>query len=524
MHLQGQSETKTREHFEIGLPKDITTAVICENSAQRWGLNKVIPQRGRMIYVKKSSSIPLYEQIYQTARDTITSGGVKPGDKLPSVRGLMKELEVSRNTVLNAYDRLGSEGYIKGIRGSGYFVVDRSNDKLRAIAAPERTDEERKSDIVPRASSPVWKDNFCYSNLPSGSFPSDIWRRIVSDILYPKNDVKLSSYGDNRGELGLRKEIAKFLNRARGILCSPNQIVLTSGTQESIERILLLFDNSVHRFAMEDPGYDGVRVVVENRGFALDPIRTDHGMNTYLSDVKNSNAKLLYATPSHQMPLGWNMDAATRTKLLKLVAAKNIYLIEDDYDCEYRFDHPPLPALSSLDHWERVIYLGTFSKILTPALRMSYIVLPPKLMNRFNSVFSSYYCTVPWLEQEAVRRFMGEGYWQHHVDCQMKSVRERHALMLRCLNKHFRDRIEIVNEDAGLHLLVHVKCGMNQDELVARAAEAGVNVETTHQYWVDASRSPDDLVLIGYSSAMDETIQDGVKRLARAWGVDEASQ
>ncbi len=474
-----------------------------------------------VIFVDKSSDVPLYEQIYRSARDTIASGGLKAGDKLPSVRRLMDELAVSRNTILNAYSRLCDEGFAESLRGSGYVVLDITKDQLQKVAAPEGAADSRRHDVMPTCAAPTWRDDFYYGNLPAGSFPSDTWRRIVSDILYPVNDVELASYGDNRGQLGLRKEIVDYLNRSRGIRCGADQVILTSGTQESIERILLLFDSSIHRFAMEDPGYDGVRIVVENRGFAVEPVRTDCGARAYLDDASDCQAKLLYATPSHQMPMGWDMDADMRAELLRIAVEKDLYVIEDDYDSEYRFDRPPLPALASLDRWERVIYLGTFSKILSPALRMSYIVLPPKLINRFNRLFSGYYTTVPWLEQEALRRFMSEGYWQRHVNRQVKSVRARHAELIACLKRYFGDKVEIVGEEAGLHLLAHVRCGMDQDELVARAAAVGVNVGTTRQYWMDESRCPSDLVLIGYSSAMCDTIQDGIRLLAKAWGVGE---
>lgn len=470
-----------------------------------------------MINVDKTKDEPLYQQIYESVRQTIVSGGFKAGESLPSIRSLMNDLDVSRNTVSNAYCQLCAEGYVTSRQGCGYIVSDISADTLPNIALTCDTARDRHTPIVVEPQERSYKFDFYYGNLLKGSFPSEDWRRLTTDVLYSMDLKGMTSYNRKRGEIGLRNEIARYLRRSRGVQCEPEQIVLTSGTQQSIEHILSLFDPEKHAFGMENPGYDGSRIVVEDAGFSIVPLRTDAGAEAFLDDVRESDAKLIYTTPSHQMPTGGLMEIGTRMELLHLAAEKNMYILEDDYDSEFRFNARPIPSLQSIDSWERVIYLGTFSKILSPALRLSYVVLPPKLLNAYNLRFKKYYSTIPWLQQEVLRRFMENNLWDKHVRRVVRDVRMRHSCLMECIESEFGKTVQMIGGTAGLHLLLKVSNGMCQEELIEAAAAHDVKVCSTRHYWINPSDSPDDTVLLGYSSASIPEIESGISELKRAW-------
>lgn len=470
-----------------------------------------------MISIDKTNPTPLYQQLYDSAKQSIMDGGFQAGEQLPSIRYLMNELGVSRNTVTSAYRQLCAEGYVSARRCSGYTVNDLTIDILQDSASFNELPSNQQTTVLPENPRRSWKYDFYYGNLLQGSFPADDWRRIINGILYAPVAAEMTSYGNNHGERGLREEIARYLYRSRGVHCVPEQIVLTSGTQQSIAQILSLFDPAQHVFGMENPGYDGARLVVEHAGFTVCPLRTSCGADAFLEDVASSSAKLIYTTPSHQMPIGTMMNIQTRTKLLELAAESNIFILEDDYDSEFRFGTRPIPSLQSIDCWERVIYMGTFSKILSPALRLSYIVLPPKLLGAYKKKFSHCFCTVPWLEQETLRQFMAEGLWDRHVRSIVRSVRARHMHLISCIKHEMGEHVEIIGGCAGLHLLLKVSNGMTQEELAEAAARRDVNICSTRQYWMDPSKSPDDTVLLGYSSASISVIEEGIAQLVKAW-------
>ena len=466
------------------------------------------------LHLDKQAGAPLYQQIYETLRDDIKNGTYSLGERLPSIRVLAAQLGVARNTIDNAYRQLAVEGYVKSRRGSGYVIQNVS--PLPAGTA----DSSVASSCRPEAPDPCRGGctyDFLYGDLCPDVFPVDEWRRLTGEVLTELNAPSLTRYNERRGEYALRRQIAAYLNKARGVNCLPEQVIVTSGTQQSLSYVLELFDNARDHIALEDPGYIGMHVLAKNSGFAFHRVRTDAGAAAYLTDVRQSGARLVYTTPSHQFPMGWHMGQPMRAELLSWAAREDAYLIEDDYDCGYRFDVQPVPSLQTEDKWGRVIYFGSFSKTLSPALRISYLVLPVQLLPRYENSFSGSRCSVSWIEQEVLRRFMEQGLWEKHLRRMHNLYKKRHDLLMDTLAKSFDERVRVHSGQAGLFVLLEVENGMNQEQLVASAKAHDVSVYDTRRYWFVPQHAPDNLVLLGFSAASEETIKKGVPLLAQAW-------
>lgn len=465
------------------------------------------------VQIDKMADQPIYQQIYGSIRDSIRSGEYPVGKKLPSIRAMATELGVARNTVDAAYRQLVVEGYVKSRQGSGYIVQDVSaHQAQRSCEKPEAACTETAD---PCRGGCTY--DFLYGDLCADGFPADDWKRLACEVLTCADVAKLTCYGERKGEYSLRSQIACFLGKTRGMDCRPEQVVITSGTQQSLATVLELFDSANDCVALEDPGFIGARVLVRNAGFPCQRIRTDQGSAAYLADIGKSGARIVYTTPSHQFPMGWHMGQRTRAELLQWARENDAYVIEDDYDCGYRFDVQPVPSLQSEDSWERVIYFGSFSKTLSPALRISYLVLPAHLLSRYEESFAGTRCTVGWIDQEILRRFMEQGLWEKHLRRMFNRYRKRYDLLMEVLDKTFDARVRVHSGQAGLFVLLEVKNGMDQEQLVAAARTCDVSVYDTRRYWIDQSHAPDNLVLLGFSAASETTIAEGVPRLAQAW-------
>lgn len=456
----------------------------------------------------------MYQQIYQCVRDGITRGALAPGDKLPSIRKLAAQLGIARNTIDNAYKQLCVEGYVRARQGSGYIVRDIARDELTGIASfSTRPDDEIPLDSVREQFS----YDFLYGDLCDDVFPIDIWRRLTADVLSQSNAHRLAAYSTKRGDRGLRLQIASYLAKTRGVTCKPEQIIITSGTQQSIALVLGLFDPMRDHVAMDDPGYYAAHAVFRNAGFALEGLRSDVGPEVFMEHAERSHARLIYTTPSHQFPFGWCMDQNTRAQLLAHAVQNDAYIFEDDYDSSYRYNSQPVPSLHSMDRWDRVIYLGTFSKILSPALRMSYVVLPPSLLQRYEQNYQGTRSTVCSIEQATLRRFIEQGFMEKHVRKTALAYRKRYLLLMNLLQQEFDDRVKVYRGEAGLFVLLAVNNGLDQEDLVISASRKDVRVYHTRRFWLNPADAPDNLILLGFSAADEQTIQNGIPLLRRAW-------
>lgn len=446
-----------------------------------------------MISLDQNSKSPLYIQIYDSIRHDITENALKPGEKLMPIRKLSESLGVSRNTVENAYAQLLAEGYVTSRSGSGYAVCDVDFSPISAESTFKDARDKASCDTHPHGAigpvGPTLSENtarpiefdFTYGDRPRGSFPEVAWRKLTSDALFSV-DSKANTYGDGLGEMELRAEIARRIHATRGVNCEPEQVVLQAGTQAALGNLLDLFDPMRDGAAIENPGYDGAMAVFRNRGFRITPLPVSLGTNeedqdAFVSSLYTSGAKLAFCTPSNQFPLGMTMPLPMRVRLIEWTAERDGYILEDDYCREFRYTERPIPSLQSLDTRNRVIYMGTFSKVLSPALRMSYLILPPQLLDRWREKFARHYCPVPWLSQKVLYLFMTEGYWDRYTRATMTAYHKRRNLLMECLQHEMGDKIEIFGGTAGLHLLVATRDGRCECELLA-AAEAAACVCT----------------------------------------------
>ncbi len=488
-----------------------------------------------MIALDSTSKEPLYLQIYDAIRSDVIKGSLKAGDKLIALRKLASELHVSRNTVENAYAQLVAEGYIESRTGSGYVVCDVDFSPLSAAnnapnrfgspeGAPHTPAVGHASPALPEgAGTPAPKFDFTYGNRPHGSFPSAVWRKLTSEALLSA-DSQAYAYGEALGEMELRREIARRIHVTRGVNCKPEQVVIQPGTQAALGNLLDLFDAKRDGVALENPGYDGAAAVFRNRGFRISPLplsveANEANQKAYIDALHASKAKLLFCTPSNQFPIGLTMPLSMRVRLIEWAAAHDGYIFEDDYCREFRYGQRPIPSLQSLDTRNRVIYMGTFSKVLSPALRMSYAILPPQLLDRWREKFARHYCPVPWLSQKVLYLFMKEGHWDRYTRATMTAYHKRHDLLVECLRREMGDDIDIFGGGAGLHLLVATRDGRSEAELLAAAEEHGVRVYPTTGYWLPRHETDPcgRCVLVGFSSIEPELIPEGIRRLAQAW-------
>lgn len=454
---------------------------------------------------------PLYQQLFDQLRHRIEEGGQPEGSRLPPIRSMAADLGCARNTVENAYALLAQEGYVKSRPGSGYIVQNVAFlqvDADRSQAPGEKllgADENRV------------RYDFTYGNLEPGTFPAAAWRAITDDILLSVERTGCDAYNDPFGEEALRSAIAWRLATQRGIDCTPSQIIIQGGTQTSMQNLLALFDGARDVVAMEDPGYDGVRTVVERARFALAPCRVGAGADVFRADLEASGARLAYLTPSSQFPTCSVMPTDTREAVLKWAERHDAYLLEDDYCRDFRYRERSLPPLASMDRGGRVIYMGTFSKSLSPALRINYLVLPEPLRDRWREAFASSYSPVPWLNQQVLARFMTDGSWDRHLRRVQAKNRRKYETLTRVLRATMGNDVEMLENGTGLHLLVRVRDGRPQDELVRQAAEADVAVYPTKKYWTDPARHVSSTVLVGFSSIAEDDIEPGIRALAAAW-------
>ena len=345
---------------------------------------------------------PLYDQLYRHLAEEISRGKLPAGGKLPSKRKMCALLGVSMSTVDTAYSMLAAEGYVNVRPRSGYTVAD-----LLPLTPPPATDVEK-----PAVSAPLWQFDCSTSAVDTSLFPFSSWARISKEAVYENPD--LLQRGHPQGDLPLRSALADLLAQYRGVRCSPEQIVVGAGADWLLSMVLQLLPE--HRsIALEDPGYPAAYAAAKRLGRQVCPISVDEqGMSP--DGLERSGVNLAYITPSHQFPLGITMPAGRRSRLLHWAyGAPDRYLIEDDYDSEFRYASRPIPALQGMDREGRVVYLGTFSRSIAPAIRVAFAILPPALLERWRQEFSHSACTVSRFEQEALRRFLVQGLSSRHL-------------------------------------------------------------------------------------------------------------
>lgn len=458
------------------------------------------------IDLQSDSDQALYEQIYDSVRKDIADGKISPGEKLPSTRFLAKYLGVSRSTVELAYDQLTAEGYIMPRQGSGCYACDIS--ELYQIQQSGKKREQSTGIDMGERNVEI---SFSPYEVDQRSFPCDAWYRVNKNVS-PAEQPELLLSGDPKGQIDLRRQISSYLYQARGVECSENQIIVGAGN-EYLLMLLSQIMGSEKCVLMEEYTYVNAYKTFCNMGCTLEIARTEED-GICMNDVYHSDADIVYVMPVHQFPLGTVMPLKRRLELIKWASEfENRYLIEDDHDSEFRYKGKPIPALWGNDPGQHVIYLGTFSKSITSSLRISFMVLPERLLQQYEKSCGFYACTVSRFSQELLFRFMEEGHFERHLNRMRNIYRQKHDTLLALLKQETWVR-SIYGDNAGLHVLVEVESSVSEETLCQRAWEIGVEIHSLSEYRIGpAKKTPYPTLLLGYGNLNEKDMERGIVRL-----------
>ena len=501
--------------------------------------------------------LPLYRQLYDWFRTAVTEGQMRPGQRLPSTRGLAAELKVSRIPVANAYDQLVAEGYLETFPGAGTRVA-RSipNDTLlnHPISSPAAKPINKTPQLIGKKSARrVSHRGIALTQLPAQSwlnivgafrtslpaldhFPLGVWSKLVAR--HARKPAKgVMGYADAMGYLPLREAIAEYLRTVRGVRCEARQILVTTGSQQGLLLSAQVLLDPGDRVCMEEPGYPSARQAFLAAGAQVIPIPVDHeGMNVARLASAGRGARAVYVTPSHQYPLGMVMSATRRMLLLQWAARTGAWIIEDDYDSEYRFGSRPIAALQGLDTGSTVIYIGTFSKVMFPALRVGYIVVPADLVPAFAAARDAADVFSSTLYQVVLTDFIREGHFARHIRRMRMLYMERRAALVTAIHEQMGDSLQVVGSEAGMHLVALLPRGTDDVAVSRRAAQLGISaaplstcyakplpregIETvpvsgTHRRRGSQRRGG---LILGYAGVSPREISDGISKLLMSLG------
>lgn len=435
-----------------------------------------------LIFVDRKSGKPLQSQVYDALRAAVVTRNLRAGERIPSTRSLAVELGISRITVLNAYSQLLAEGYFESRTGAGTFVSSslplvaarteaQSGDRAGERRAPRRV--ARRCAQIPRYERPGWVSGqgaFSLSQTAVEEFPFRAWSNLVTRYW---RRVRLSGlqYGDPMGLRELREAIGAYLRAARSVRCEWQQIMIVSGSQQALDisaRVVLEAGDPVW---IEEPGYWLAKHMLVSTGCRLVGVPVDHdGLNVEAGIERCRKARAAYVAPSHQFPMGATMSASRRLQLLEWAETAGAWIVEDDYDSEYRYDSKPIASLQGLDRSGRVIYIGTFSKVMFPSLRVGYIVVPPDLVEHFTAVRHAMDVSPAHLYQAALAEFINEGHFSRHIRRMRQTYHERRAALVEEIGKELGSLLEIHGADAGLHLTVTLPKGCRDLGISKQAA------------------------------------------------------
>lgn len=457
------------------------------------------------INLKTESKTPLYEQIYTHIKAEIQNGRLEKGEKLPSTRALSRYLEVSRSTVELAYEQLLSEGYIEAQPYRGFYVAE--------IEELYHLTRGKPVQVEPTEEQNQFKYDFTPNGIDLNSFPYNTWRKLSKDILQDDR-TELFRSGNPQGEYGFRNAICNYLYQARGVNCTPDQVIVGAGS-DYLLMLLAMILGVEHQIAFEDPTYKQAYHMAKGLGYTTIPVGVDKsGMQ--VSELEKTDADIAYVTPSHQYPTGVIMPLKRRMELLKWAnGAEGRYIIEDDYDSEFRYKGKPIPALQGYDMNGKVIYLGTFSKSIAPAIRMSYLVLPETLLASYQKQVGFVHTTVSKVDQMIVQRFLEEGYYERHLNKTRAMYRSRHDALIEEL-KGISDICSISGEHAGVHLLLTFHGERTEEELIERAKEQEIRVYGMSEYCIQKTEEK-PTILLGYANLSEEQIRAAARILVTCW-------
>lgn len=461
-----------------------------------------------MFILRIGDAVPLYKQLYHQIRELILSGKLSADSKLPSVRHLANELCASCNTVDGAYQELYAEGYIYSRPRSGYFV-SALDQEVAPHPAPQKLS---RNDFLPPPPARFAYD-FHPARLDPESFPLELWRKCLIEGLR-RNSKELSHYGDLQGDWRLRCSIQSYLEKSRGVMCDPEQIVVSSGLHQGLEIVAQLLKDDHSVVGVEDPGYHLPRAVFENHAYTIRPVPVGQS-GIELSQLKAGDATIVYVTPSHQLPLGYVMPVANRLALIEWAESGGNFIIEDDYDSELRYLGNPIPSLQGLRPTGNIIYSGTFSKILSPVLRLSYLVLPYSLLGTYRQRYGSYNCSVSLVEQRAMTRFMEQGHWERHIRRMRTVYKKKHDILLRCVEASFGKRAEVIGQGAGLHVVIRLSgTSLSEAEIMDKGRQMGIGLVRFSDFHA-TGKCENVTLMLGFGGLTGNEIEQGITLLSQ---------
>lgn len=467
------------------------------------------------INLNNKLGIPMYEQIYDYIKSEIKGGNLPFHTKLPSARNLAVNLQVSRNTIDMAYAQLVSEGYIESVPGSGFYVClfsDLAPKIEHSVASPKPSIKLEKA----------YRYNFSPFVIDITNFPYNIWRKLSKDCMNDNNN-DLFLLGNNQGDENLRQAIEGYLHASRGVNCTTEQIIIGAGADYLLQLLAQILQyigsDTSNAVAMENPTYKQAYKIFSGMHYPVTPISVDsNGIN--IDELYTSSANIVYVTPSHQYPLGIVMPIKRRLELLNWAnAAVEHYIIEDDHDSEFRYKGKPIPSLQGIDTSNKVIYLGTFSRAIAPAIRIGYMVLPELLLKIYTKHLYYYSSTVSRVDQNIMTHFITGGYFERHLNKMRKIYKNKHDLLIQNL-KIFGNKIEIEGENAGLHLVLHLKTNKSEKEIIEIAGKNNIKLYGLSEHYIrisesklDKSQSNLPTLLLGYANIPEDEIQPGITAL-----------
>lgn len=447
----------------------------------------------------------LYEFLYKQIKHDILSGALKSGEKLPSKRALAKNLNISTITVENSYNQLMAEGYLYSIPKKGFYVSDITSQKPLEESRPERSHKT----LSP---APEYFGDFANNSTLPETFPFATWSKLTRLTMsdYSKELMKRSPSG---GIMLLREAIADYLYQFRGILVAPEQIIVGAGTEYLYSIIIQLLGRD-KVYAVEDPGYQKITHIYEANNVSCVHVPLDKSGVT-VGALADSYADILHISPSHHFPTGIVTPISRRYELLSWATeAPQRYIIEDDYDSEFRLAGKPIPSLQSIDTFGKVIYINTFSKSLSSTIRISYMVLPKALADKYNRELNFYACTVSNFDQYTLYQFIEQGYLEKHINRMRNYYRVQRDSILSAIRKQDNyNRVKIKEENAGLHFLLEVDTKYSDEELIQRITGKGIHISCLSQFFYDIKRAKKHTLIINYSGMQPERIEESIARL-----------
>ena len=456
-----------------------------------------------MIPLEQAGGRHLYDQIYEYIKNEIKKGKLLSNERLPSTRLLAQNLQISRSTVDLAYEQLAAEGYIESRPCKGYFVC-----KVEELY---HLDQKEPRSLPGPSIVPEFQYDFSPNKIDVNHFPMSTWKRISKTVLMDNQENILES-GPQKGEYNLRETICHYLHASRGVECDSEQLIIGAGNDYLLLLLQRMFGSGLI-MAIENPTYRRAYQIFSTSGCKMQTVGLDEsGMN--VSELEKSGANIAYVMPAHQFPTGIVMPIGRRMELLNWAGmSEDRFIIEDDYDSEFRYKGKPIPSLQASDHKGKVIYIGTFSKSIAPAIRVSYMVLPKALLPVYEATCSFISCTVPRVDQAVLNEFIRGGHFERYLNKMRKVYRMKHDLVMEEL-KRLKDYFEIRGEYGGLHVLLkcHPQSGLCVEEILEKASTQGIRLYGMSAYYV-GEQSGENAILLGYGGLREDEIINGIQAL-----------